>query len=76
MATPTLPNKLKAECLRHAHQDVTNAVNEMERIMPASMIKEYRPTIGEPYTSCPDLAVLRAALRDMDAQIKQLDPNK
>lgn len=73
---PTLPNKLKAECLRHAHQYVTNAVNEIERIMPASMIKEYRPTIGAPYTACPDLAVLRAALREMDAQIKQLDPNQ
>ena len=57
--------KIKAEIIEFAADQLLEKLEQLEKLMPACMLKEYRASIGQPYQACPNLAEVRHAIRNM-----------
>ena len=58
-------SKIKAEIIEFAADQLLEKLEQLEKLMPPQMLKEYRPSIGQPYQACPNLAEVRHAIRNM-----------
>ena len=57
--------KIKAEIVEFAAAQLLEKIEQLEQLMPPTMLKEYRPSVGQPYQACPDFAEVRQAVRNM-----------
>ena len=57
--------KIKAEIIEFAAGQLLEKIEQLEQLMPPCMLKEYRPSVGQPYQACPDFAAVRQAVRNM-----------